>query len=225
MNSSDIYGNIAERTQGCIYAGVVGPVRTGKSTFIKRFMDLMVLPNVDNLYVRQRVLDELPQSGSGKTITTTEPKFVPAEAVTLTLPHNVSFKVRMVDCVGYLVPGAMGHEEEGKARMVRTPWSDEEMTFAEAAETGTRKVITDHSTIGIAVTTDGTIGDLKREAYIEAGGQNHTGIKGTRQALCGNRKFHRAGQQIYRRPCKSYERKAQGSCYGCRLYEDEQGNS
>lgn len=168
MNSSDIYGNIAERTQGCIYAGVVGPVRTGKSTFIKRFMDLMVLPNVDNLYVRQRVLDELPQSGSGKTITTTEPKFVPAEAVTLTLPHNVSFKVRMVDCVGYLVPGAMGHEEEGKARMVRTPWSDEEMTFAEAAETGTRKVITDHSTIGIAVTTDGTIGDLKREAYIEA---------------------------------------------------------
>ena len=137
MNSSDIYGNIAERTQGCIYAGVVGPVRTGKSTFIKRFMDLMVLPNVDNLYVRQRVLDELPQSGSGKTITTTEPKFVPAEAVTLTLPHNVSFKVRMVDCVGYLVPGAMGHEEEGKARMVRTPWSDEEMTFAEAAETGT----------------------------------------------------------------------------------------
>lgn len=168
MNNSDIYVNIAERTQGCIYAGVVGPVRTGKSTFIKRFMDLMVIPNVDNLYVKQRVLDELPQSGSGKTITTTEPKFVPAEAVTITLPHNVSFKVRMVDCVGYLVPGAVGYEEDGRARMVRTPWSDKEMTFEEAAETGTKKVITDHSTIGIAITTDGTIGDLKREAYAEA---------------------------------------------------------
>jgi len=131
-------------------------------------MDLLVVPNVNNVYVKQRVLDELPQSGAGKTITTTEPKFVPAEAVSLALPGNINFKVRMVDCVGYMVPGALGHTEEGKARMVSTPWQESKIPFEEAAEIGTRKVIEDHSTIGIVITTDGTIGDLKRESYISA---------------------------------------------------------
>lgn len=168
MENLNIYESIAERTQGDIYIGVVGPVRTGKSTFIKRFMDLMVIPNVTNAYVKERIQDELPQSGSGKTIMTTEPKFVPAEAVSLEIPGNINFKVRMVDCVGYLVNSALGHTEEGKARMVSTPWSERQIPFVEAAEIGTRKVITDHSTMGIVVTTDGSIGDIERESYVPA---------------------------------------------------------
>ena len=165
MENLNIYESIAERTQGDIYVGVVGPVRTGKSTFIKRFMDLLVIPNVTNTYVKERVIDELPQSGSGRTITTTEPKFVPAEAVSLELPGNISFKVRMVDCVGYMVKNALGHQEDGKARMVNTPWQAQRIPFEEAADIGTRKVITDHSTIGIVVTTDGSIGELGRESF------------------------------------------------------------
>ena len=168
MEKFNIYQDISERTQGDIYIGVVGPVRTGKSTFIKRFMDLLVLPNIENSYRKERAKDELPQSGAGKTIMTTEPKFVPNEAVELMLKDNAKFKVRLVDCVGYLVKGAMGHEENGKARMVTTPWYEKEIPFEEAAEIGTRKVITDHSTIGLVVTTDGTITDIERNNYIEA---------------------------------------------------------
>lgn len=168
MENLNIYESIAERTQGDIYVGVVGPVRTGKSTFIKRFMDLLVIPNVTNTYVKQRVVDELPQSGAGKTITTTEPKFVPAEAVSIELPGNINFKVRMVDCVGYMVTNALGHQENGKARMVSTPWQEHQIPFEEAAEIGTRKVITDHSTIGIVVTTDGSIGEIDRDNYVQA---------------------------------------------------------
>lgn len=168
MENLNIYESIAERTQGDIYIGVVGPVRVGKSTFIKRFMDLLVVPNMKNIYAKERLLDEMPQSGSGKTITTTEPKFVPAQAASLNLPGNINAKVRLVDCVGYLVPGAMGHVEDGKARMVNTPWDEEKMPFEEAAERGTRKVIEDHSTIGIVVTTDGTIGEIPRKNYEEA---------------------------------------------------------
>ena len=168
VENLNIYESIAERTQGDIYVGVVGPVRTGKSTFIKRFMDLLVIPNVTNTYVKERVVDELPQSGAGRTITTTEPKFVPAEAVSLELPGNINFKVRMVDCVGYMVKNALGHQENGKARMVNTPWQENQIPFEEAAEIGTRKVINDHSTIGIVVTTDGSIGEIERDSYLSA---------------------------------------------------------
>jgi len=163
-----IYSDIAQRTQGDIYIGVVGPVRTGKSTLIKRMMDLLVLPNIDNAYKKERAKDELPQSGTGKTITTTEPKFVPNEAVELFLKDNASFKLRMIDCVGYLVDGALGHQENGSPRMVNTPWFEKQIPFEEAAEIGTRKVITEHSTIGLVVTTDGSVTEIDRASYIAA---------------------------------------------------------
>ncbi|MCL2570818.1 MAG: stage IV sporulation protein A [Defluviitaleaceae bacterium] len=168
MNYQDLYRDIAERTRGDIYIGVVGPVRTGKSTFIKRFMDLLVIPNIENSYSKERAKDELPQSAAGRTIMTTEPKFVPNEAVEIRLDDALSFKVRMIDCVGYLVPGAMGHLDGELPRMVSTPWAEEKIPFAEAAEMGTRKVINDHSTIGIVLTTDGSIAEIPREDYIEA---------------------------------------------------------
>ncbi len=168
MDRMELYQDIAKRTQGDIYIGVVGPVRTGKSTFIKRFMDHLILPAIENEYVRTRVVDEMPQSGTGKTIMTTQPKFVPNEAVRLELGDNAHCNVRMVDCVGYWVPGAIGHMEADTPRMVRTPWFDYEIPFEEAAEIGTRKVITDHSTIGVVMTTDGSITDLPRESYVEA---------------------------------------------------------
>ena len=168
MEKFDIYQDIAERTGGDIYIGVVGPVRTGKSTFIKRFMDLLVLPNIANTYTRERAKDELPQSATGRTIMTTEPKFVPNEAVEISLGENADVKVRMIDCVGYLVPGAEGHMDGDMPRMVHTPWSENAMPFREAAEMGTKKVITDHSTIGMVVTTDGSVTELPRENYEEA---------------------------------------------------------
>ncbi|MGV8148675.1 MAG: stage IV sporulation protein A [Alkaliphilus sp.] len=164
----DIYKDIASRTQGDIYIGIVGPVRTGKSTFIKRVMDLFVLPNIENEFKRERATDELPQSGAGKTIMTTEPKFVPNEAVELVLKENASFRMRMIDCVGYLVKGAIGHHEDGKPRMVNTPWFEKQIPFEEAAEIGTRKVIQEHSTIGLVITTDASITEIERENYIEA---------------------------------------------------------
>ncbi len=168
MENRSIYLDIAERTQGDIYIGVVGPVRTGKSTFIKRFMDTLVIPNIPVGYQRERALDELPQAAAGRTIMTTEPKFIPEEAVQVTLESNASFNVRMIDCVGYIVPSSLGYIEGDMPRMVMTPWYEEEIPFNLAAEIGTRKVITEHSTIGIVVTTDGSISDIPREEYEEA---------------------------------------------------------
>lgn len=165
MQTYDIYGDIAKRTNGDVYVGVVGPVRTGKSTFIKRFMEELVLDVVDDGYSRDRARDELPQSADGKTIMTTEPKFVPSEAIPLMLGDNKA-RIRMIDCVGYLVDGAIGSEEEGKPRMVKTPWSEESMPFEVAAEMGTDKVIREHSTVGVVITTDGSIGDISRASYV-----------------------------------------------------------
>lgn len=162
---NNIYEDIAKRTQGDIYIGVVGPVRTGKSSFIRKFMELLVLPNIENEFKRERTQDEIPQSGSGKTIMTVEPKFVPADGVEIKIKENVSMKVRMVDCVGYIVDGVLGHEEDGKQRLVSTPWSNEAMPFEKAAEIGTKKVIRDHSTIGIVITTDGTVTGIDRRGY------------------------------------------------------------
>jgi stage IV sporulation protein A len=163
-----IIQDIAQRTGGDVYLGVVGPVRTGKSTFIKKFMDLLVIPNIVDPYDKERAIDELPQSGTGKTIMTAEPKFVPNEAVEISVKEGLSLRVRVVDCVGYTVPGAKGYEDESGPRLVRTPWSEEAMPFQEAAEIGTRKVVSEHSTIGIVVTTDGSVTELPRESYIEA---------------------------------------------------------
>ena len=168
MEENNLYQDIATRTDGDIYVGVVGPVRTGKSTFIKRFMDLLVIPNIDNEFKRERARDELPQSAGGRTIMTTEPKFVPNEAVGITLGDNINLNVRLVDCVGYLVNNAIGHLEDDMPRMVKTPWSENEIPFEEAAEIGTKKVIKEHSTIGILITTDGSVTDIPREDYIKA---------------------------------------------------------
>jgi len=172
MENFDIYRDIADRTGGDIYIGVVGPVRTGKSTFIKRFMDLLVIPNIENAYSKERARDELPQSAAGNTIMTTEPKFVPNEGIAISLDEGlVNFRVRLIDCVGYLVPSASGHMENNEPRMVNTPWDEQKMPFAQAAELGTKKVINEHSTIGIVITTDGSITDIAREDYEEAEGR------------------------------------------------------
>lgn len=168
VDAFDLYADMKARTNGEVYIGVVGPVRTGKSTFIKRFMNLMVLPNIEEESVKVRTRDELPMSSAGKTVTTTEPKFIPQEAVSIRVQDGIDMKVRMIDCVGFMVQGAVGHEEGGEERMVKTPWFDYEIPFTKAAEVGTRKVIHDHSTIGMVVTADGSFGELPREAYIEA---------------------------------------------------------
>ncbi len=164
----DLFSDLVERTGGDIYLGVVGPVRTGKSTFIRRFMELFVLPKIDDPLELERTRDELPQGSGGKTIMTTEPKFVPDEAIAITVNDHINLRVRLVDCVGYTVPGASGYEDDEGPRMVSTPWFDYDIPFEEAAELGTRKVITDHSTIGIVVTTDGSIAEIPRESYEEA---------------------------------------------------------
>ncbi|MDT3700487.1 MAG: stage IV sporulation protein A [Thermincola sp.] len=168
MEKQDIFRDIAERTGGDIYLGVVGPVRTGKSTFIKRLMDMLVIHNIKNVHDRERARDEMPQSGAGRTIMTTEPKFIPSEAVEVPISSSLKVKMRVVDCVGYTVEGALGYEEDDGPRMVRTPWFDDEIPFQEAAEIGTRKVIADHSTIGLVITTDGTITEIPRASYIPA---------------------------------------------------------
>lgn len=176
MDTFHVYKDIRARTNGEIYIGVVGPVRTGKSTFIKHFMDLMVLPNMEEEYDRKRARDELPQSSSGKTIMTTEPKFVPNEAVEIVI-DDIKMKVRLIDCVGYMVDGAVGHLEEDQERLVKTPWYEYEIPFTKAAAIGTKKVIEEHSTIGIVVTTDGSFGELKRSQYEDPEGQTIAELK------------------------------------------------
>lgn len=168
MDMYSVYRDIQARTGGEIYLGVVGPVRSGKSTFIKRFMEVMVLPGMEDEHKRTQTRDELPQSAGGRTIMTTEPKFIPKDAAPIRLDEGIEAKVRLIDCVGFMVDGAAGHVENDSERLVRTPWFDYQIPFTKAAEIGTRKVITDHSTIGLVVTTDGTIGDLKRGAYVPA---------------------------------------------------------
>ena len=168
MEINNIYQSIAKRSQGDIYIGVVGPVRTGKSTFIKRFMDKLVLPNIENDFIKDRARDELPQSAAGRTIMTTEPKFIPNEAVKIQIDENIEFRVRLVDCVGYLVDGAIGDTENNMPRMVSTPWFSDPIPFTKAATIGTKKVIDEHSTIGLVITTDGSITDIPRNAYCEA---------------------------------------------------------
>ena len=168
MEGFNVYRDMQARTNGEIYIGVVGPVRSGKSTFIKKFMDTIVIPNIEDDAARDRAVDELPQSASGRTIMTTEPKFIPEQAVTVKMDDTAEFSVRMIDCVGYIVPSALGYIEEDQPRMVRTPWYDEPIPFNMAAEIGTQKVITEHSTIGLVITTDGSISDISREEYEEA---------------------------------------------------------
>lgn len=168
MATEQIYQDIAQRTGGNIYLGVVGPVRTGKSTFIKRFVEQALLPRIQEENLRARTRDEMPQSAAGRTIMTTEPKFVPEQAIRLELPQGGFFQARLIDCVGYMVPGALGDKEDSKPRMVKTPWNQEPIPFDQAAEMGTQKVIRDHSTIGIVMTTDGSISDIPRESYLEA---------------------------------------------------------
>ena len=168
MEEYNIYRDISKRNGGDVYIGVVGPVRTGKSTLIKRFMDLLVIPNIENVYDQERARDELPQSAAGRTIMTTEPKFIPNDAVTISLGDNARLKMRMIDCVGYIVDSSMGYSEDGQPRMVSTPWFDHPISFNEAAEIGTKRVITEHSTIGLVVTTDGSFTDIPRRDYAEA---------------------------------------------------------
>ena len=168
MESRNIYTDIARRTGGDIYIGVVGPVRTGKSTFIKRFMEDLVIPNIESEFFKERAVDELPQSAAGRTIMTTEPKFIPEEAVKIELEQGAQLNVRLIDCVGYIVPGSLGYIENEQPRMVMTPWFEQEIPFNMAAEIGTQKVIQEHSTIGLVVTTDGSISDIPREEYAEA---------------------------------------------------------
>jgi len=166
LGQFDVYNDIQARTGGEIYIGVVGPVRAGKSTFIRRFMDLLVIPNIEDVHSRERAIDELPQAAAGRTIMTTEPKFIPKEAAEITIGENSKVKIRLIDCVGYMVDGATGHIEDGHERMVKTPWFEEDIPFTQAAEIGTKKVINDHSTIGIVVTTDGSFGELPRLSYM-----------------------------------------------------------
>ena len=168
MNAYNIYDDIATRTGGDIYLGVVGPVRCGKSTFISKFVDTLVLPNIQNQYDKDRTIDELPQSADGKTVMTTQPKFIPNKAVNIKVQGNTSLNVRLIDCVGYMVKSALNGSENGKARLVKTPWREAPMPFDEAAEMGTKKVVTEHSTIAVAMTTDGTFSGINRSEYIEA---------------------------------------------------------
>lgn len=168
MNSYNIYSDIAKRTNGDIYVGVVGPVRTGKSTFIRNFLNTLVIPNIADENFKERVIDEIPQSGDGKTIMTTQPKFIPNESVAITVNENINMNVRLIDCVGYLVDGVVGHTENNKPRMVKTPWQEQELPFAEAAELGTDKVVSNHSTIAVLLTTDGSVTGLDRLNYVKA---------------------------------------------------------
>ena len=184
MINTKIYSDISKRTGGELYVGVVGPVRTGKSTFVKKFLEEMMLPNILNEYDRTRARDVMPQSASGKTVMTAEPKFIPDEAVEVVLSDNAAVKMRLIDCVGYLVPGAVGHTENGEPRMVKTPWHENEIPFEQAAEEGTSRVITDHSTVAMLVTCDGSFGDIPRENYIEAEERIVSELKALNKPFC-----------------------------------------
>ncbi|WP_318708718.1 stage IV sporulation protein A [Candidatus Acetatifactor stercoripullorum] len=181
VNTYELYHDIQKRTGGEIYIGVLGPVRTGKSTFIKRFMDEMVLPGMEDEHAKSRAQDELPQSAGGKTITTTEPKFIPNEAAKVTLNGDIQVSIRLIDCVGYMVEGAAGHLEENQERMVKTPWFDYEIPFTQAAQIGTDKVMNDHSTIGLVITTDGSFGEIPRANYLEAEEKTILALKSLRK--------------------------------------------
>lgn len=193
MQERNIYSDIAKRTQGDIYIGVVGPVRTGKSTFIKRFMDALVLPNIESQSVRDRATDELPQSAAGRTIMTTEPKFIPENAVEISLQAEATFRVRLIDCVGYIVPSSLGYIEGESPRMVKTPWFEHEIPFNMAAEIGTQKVISEHSTIGLVITTDGSISEIPRSEYEEAEAQGNIRAQRAQKAFCCPIEQHESG--------------------------------
>lgn len=204
----NLYRDIGERTGGEIHIGVVGPVRTGKSTFIKRFMEMFVLPKIENPYVRSRVIDQLPQSGDGRTIMTAEPKFIPEEAVHMQISHT-ELAIRMVDCVGYLIPGVLGHMEDGRERKVHTPWKEDGMPFSEAAAIGTEKVIHDHSTVGILVTTDGSFGELPRDSYIAAEEKTAEQLKALKKPfaiiLNTSKPFDEETEMLREQLCEKYE--------------------
>ena len=188
MDAYHIYQDIQARTNGEIYIGVVGPVRTGKSTFVRRFMELAVLPNLDESQ-KKEVRDQLPLSGSGKLITTAEPKFIPKEAAKLSLSDDLEAKIRLIDCVGFMVKDAAGDMENGKERMVKTPWFSYEIPFHQAAETGTRKVIEEHSSIGLVITCDGSFGEIPRENYVEGEEKNGSGAEKNRKTVPDHCKF------------------------------------
>ena len=202
MDNFNVYKDIEARTGGEIYIGVVGPVRTGKSTFIKRFMETLVLPELTDEHQKARTRDELPQSAAGRTIMTTEPKFIPKEAAAIQLGDGIQAKVRLIDCVGFMVDGASGHIENDEERLVKTPWYDYEIPFTKAAEIGTRKVINDHSTIGVVVTTDGSFGELKRGNYIPAEEQTINELKNL-GTVYPDFKFH---VSLFGRGCKPGQR-------------------
>lgn len=209
MDNYNLYNDIKARTGGEIYIGVVGPVRTGKSTFIKRFMDLLVIPEIEDVHSKERAIDELPQSAAGKTIMTTEPKFIPKEAATITLGNDTQVKIRLIDCVGYMVEGAAGHIENEQERLVKTPWFDYEIPFTQAAELGTKKVITEHSTIGIVITTDGSFGDIERKNYEKAEEKTITELKSLKKPfiilLNSNRPYAEETTQLAEQIAKQYE--------------------
>ena len=207
-----IYEDISKRTGKDIYLGVVGPVRTGKSTFIKKFMDELVIPNIDNKFKKERAIDELPQSGSGKTIMTCEPKFVPNTAANISLGGGIDLNVRLVDCVGYVIEGAIGDMDENEERMIRTPWDENPMPFKKAAEIGTKKVIEKHSTIGIVVTTDGSISGIDRENYVQAEEKVINELKNINKPFVTILNTKNPSSSKSKELCKSMEEK-----YGCKV--------
>ena len=210
MEGFNVYKDIQDRTNGEIYIGVVGPVRTGKSTFIKKFMDTVVIPRIPDGMQRERAIDELPQSSAGRTIMTTEPKFIPEQAVDVQIDDDASFRVRMIDCVGYIVPSAIGYIEEDQPRMVRTPWYEEPIPFNMAAEIGTKKVITEHSTIGLVITTDGSISDIPR-GIRRGRGTCHRRAEPDRPALCHSAQLRKPGNPGGPRDGRPAQREVQRS--------------
>lgn len=209
---SHIYEDIAARTGGSLYLGVVGPVRTGKSTFVKRFMELLVIPNIENIYQRERAKDELPQSGSGRMIMTSEPKFVPEDAVEITPIPNTSLKIRMIDSVGYMIPGALGAEEDGTPRMVTTPWYPDAIPMTQAAELGTQKVMEEHCSMGVVVTTDGSIHDIPREDFLEAERRAITDMKATGKPFLVLVNSMKPDGEAAQALCASIQKEHQVSC-------------